>query len=72
MSTHVRSLRATTFQIDKAVLVLQKFMARKQIELAKREIPLEVPSEEIEKPRLSPCLIRSFQKHLGVSQREMA
>ena len=72
LNRNVRLLKTTVSQIRKAVLVLQRFMAQKQKELAKRKIPLEASSEEIKKSRLSPRLIQSLRKQLGITQRELA
>ena len=68
----IRLLKSTVSQIRKAVLVLQRFVAQKQKELAKREIRLEAPPEEIKQSRFSPRLLQSLRKRLGITQKEIA
>ena len=68
----VRSLKITLSQLRKAVLPLQRFTAGPQKEIAKREIRLEVTPEEIKKSRLSPRLIKTLRKKLGITQKELA
>ncbi|OGP87063.1 MAG: hypothetical protein A2156_09280 [Deltaproteobacteria bacterium RBG_16_48_10] len=68
----VRLLKNTVSQIRKAVLILQRFAAQKQKELAKREIRLEASPEETKKLRFSPQLLRSLRKHLGITQKQLA
>ena len=68
----VRSLKITIAQLRKAVLPLQRFTAGQQKELAKREVGLEVSPEELKKSRLSPRLIKTLRKKLGITQKELA
>jgi DNA-binding transcriptional regulator YiaG len=68
----VRLLKNTVLQLRKAVLPLERFAAYQQKELAKREIRLEATPEEVKKSRLSPRLIRSLRKKLGITQKELA
>jgi DNA-binding transcriptional regulator YiaG len=65
-------LKNTVLQLRKAVLPLERFAAYQQKELAKREIRLEATPEEVKKSRLSPRLIRSLRKKLGITQKELA
>ena len=68
----VRSLKITVSQLRKAVLPLQRSTADQQKELAKREVRLEVSPEELQKSRLSPRLIKTLRKKLGITQKELA
>jgi DNA-binding transcriptional regulator YiaG len=68
----VRSMRITVSQLRKAVLPLERFAADRQKELATRETRLEVSPEELKKSRLSPRLIKTLRKKLGISQKELA
>jgi DNA-binding transcriptional regulator YiaG len=68
----VRLLQNTVSQIRKAVLPLERFAARQQKELANREIKLKATPEEVKKSRVSPRLIRSLRKKLGITQKELA
>ena len=72
LGREVRVLKHTVSQIRKAVLVLQRFAAQKQKELAKREIRLEASPEEIKTSRFSPRLFRSLRKKLRITQKELA
>jgi DNA-binding transcriptional regulator YiaG len=65
-------LKITVSQLRKTVLPLERFATEKQKELAKREIQLEATPEEVKKSRLSPRLIKSLRKHLGVTQKKLA
>ena len=72
LAKEIRSLKSAVSQIQKAVLGLERFTARQQKELGKQEIPLGATPEEVKASRLSPRLIRSLRKHLGISQKELA
>lgn len=72
LKREVRLLKISVSQLRKAVLSLERFAALKQKELAKREIQLEATPEEVKKSRLSPRLIKSLRKHLGITQKELA
>lgn len=67
----VRLLKNTVSQLRQSVLSLERFAAHQQKELAKREIRLEAPPEEIKKSRFSPRLLQSLRKHLGITQKEL-
>ena len=67
-----RLLKSTVSQLRKTVTALERFTANQQRDLRKRKTPLEVTPEEVKKSRFSPALIRSFRKHLGISQKELA
>jgi DNA-binding transcriptional regulator YiaG len=68
----IRSLKTMFSQMRKSVSVLERFVAQRQKESAKREMRLEAPSEEIKKARFSPRLIRSLRKKLKITQKELA
>ena len=68
----VLTLKNTVSKIRKAILPLERFAARQQKELAKREIRLEVTPEEIKKSRVSPRLIQSLRKKLRISQKKLS
>ena len=68
----VRLLKISVSQLRRAVLSFERFAALKQKELAKQGIRLEATPEEVKKSRLSPRLIKSLRKHLGITQRELA
>ena len=68
----VRLMKNTVSQVRKSVLALERFAAHQQKELSKREIRLEATPEEVKKSRLSPRLIKSLRKHLGITQKELA
>ena len=72
LGREVRLMKNTVSQVRKSVLALERFAAHQQKGLAKREIRLEATPEEIKKSRLSPRLIKSLRKHLGVTQKELA
>ena len=72
LKREVRLLTITVSQLRKTVSSLERFAAEKQKELAKREIQLEATPEEVKKSRLSPRLIKSLRKHLGITQKELA
>jgi len=68
----VWSLKSAVSQLRKAVLMLERFAAQRQKELAKEKIPLEAAPEEVKISRFSPRLIRSLRGHLGITQKELA
>ena len=68
----VRILKGAASQLRKSVSPLERFAVQKQKELARREIRLEAPPEEIKKSRFSPRLIRSLRKKLRITQKELA
>jgi len=68
----VRLLKNTVSQLRKSVSVLERFAAQKQKELSRDEIRLEAPPEEIKNARVSPILIQSLRKRLGITQKELA
>jgi DNA-binding transcriptional regulator YiaG len=68
----VRLLKISVSQLRRAVLSLERFAALRQKELAKQEIRLVASQEEVKKSRLSPRLIKSLRKHLGITQKELA
>ena len=72
LKREVRLLKITVSQLRKTVLPLERFTAHQQKELSKREIRLEATPEEAKKSRLSPRLIKSLRKHLGITQKELA
>ena len=72
LKREVRLLKINVSQLRRAVLSLERFAALKQKEVAKQEIRLEATPEEVRKSRLSPRLIKSLRKHLGITQKELA
>ncbi len=72
LKREVGLLKISVSQLRKTVSSLERFAAEKQKELAKRGIRLEATPEEVKKSRLSPRLIKSLRKHLGVTQKELA
>ena len=68
----VRLLKISVSQLRRAVLSLERFASLKQKEFAKQEIQLEATPEEVKRSRLSPRLIKSLRKHLGITQKELA
>ncbi len=66
----VRSLRIITSQLRESVSGLQRFVAGQEKQEPKPI--LEVTPEEMKKARLSPRLIKTLRKRLGVSQRDLA
>ena len=72
LKREVQLLKKMASHLRKAVLPLQRFAAHQQKELSKREIRLEATPEEVRKSRLSPRLIKSLRKHLGITQKELA
>ena len=71
LAKDVRLLKSTVSRIRKTVLALERFVAAQKKELAKQEIRLEATPEELKKSRLSPRLIRTIRKRLGISQKEL-
>ena len=72
LDREVRLLKRAVSQIGKSVSVLERFVAQRRKESAKREIRLEAPPEELKKSRFSPRLIRSLRKKLRITQKELA
>jgi DNA-binding transcriptional regulator YiaG len=72
LKREVGLLKISVSQLRKTVSSLERFATEKQKELARRGIRLEATPEEIKKSRLSPRLIKSLRKHLGVTQKELA
>jgi len=72
LKREVRLLKIIVSQLRRAVSPLERFATEKQKELAKREIRLQATPEEVKKSRLSPRLIKSLRKHLGITQKELA
>jgi len=67
----IRSLKSTVSQLRKTVLDLERFNALQKKERDKQP-PLKAAPEEVATSRLSPGLIRSLRKRLGLSQRNLA
>ncbi|MDI7260997.1 MAG: helix-turn-helix domain-containing protein [Thermodesulfobacteriota bacterium] len=67
----VRVLKSAVSQLRKAILALERFTALQKKE-SEKKISFEAAPEEVEISRLSPRLVRSLRKRLGVSQRELA
>ncbi|MBM4340123.1 MAG: helix-turn-helix domain-containing protein [Deltaproteobacteria bacterium] len=64
-------LKSTVSQLRKTVINLERFIALQKKERDKQP-PLKAAPEEVETSRLSPRLIRSLRKRLGLSQRNLA
>ncbi len=67
----VRSLKIVTSELRKSVSTLQRFVTSQEKQMGPKPIP-EVTPEDIKKARLSPRLIKTLRKRLGVSQRDLA
>jgi len=67
----VRALKNGASQLRKAVLGLERFIAIQKKEWEKKP-PLKAAPEEVATARLSPRLIRSLRRRLGLSQRGLA
>ena len=72
LKREVRLLKVTVSQLRRAVFPLERLAAHQQKELAKQEIRLEATPEEVKKSRISPRLIKTLRKHLGITQKELA
>jgi len=68
----IRGLKITVSGLRKSVRDLERFAAQRQKESAKREVLLEASPEEVKKSRLSPRLIQSLRKKLGITQKELS
>lgn len=67
----LRNLKGTVSQLRKALSDLEGFITRQRKKL-KQDIPLRAAPEEVESSRLSPKLIKSLRRRLGLSQRDLA
>jgi len=67
----VRSLKITASQLRKSVAGLQRLVSQQAKQMGPKPVA-EVTPEDMKKARISPRLIKSLRKHLGVSQRELA
>jgi len=67
----VRVLKGTVSKLRRTVLALERFTALQKRE-SEKKISFEATPEEVGASRLSPRLIRSLRKRLGISQRELA
>ncbi len=72
LKREIRLLKISVSKLRKTVSSLERFATERQKELAKRQIRLEATPEEVKKSRLSPHLIKSLRKHLGITQKELA
>lgn len=72
LARDVRELKRTVSRLRRTVASLEKAAREwtKQIRAQKAE--LKVPEEEVKAARLSPGLIRSLRKRLGLSQEQLA
>jgi hypothetical protein len=68
MARDARLLKNKVSQIRKTVSALERFMAAQKKEVARREIRLEASPEELKKSRLSPRLIQTVRKRLGIAK----
>jgi len=67
----VRTLKSAVSQLRKTVISLERFIALQKKEWGEKT-PLRAAPEEVETSRLSPRLIRSLRRRLGLSQRDLA
>lgn len=67
----VRILKSMVSQLRKTLSDLEGFVAFQRKEW-KKSIPLRATSEEVETSRLSPKLIQSLRRRLGLSKRDLA
>lgn len=67
----VRSMKSTVSQLRKTVSNLERYIALHKKEWEK-EPPLKAAPEEVETSRLSPRLIQSLRRRLGLSQKDLA
>ncbi len=67
----VWTLKNAVSQLRKTMLDLERFIALQRKEWEKKP-PLKAAPEEVETSRLSPRLIRSLRRRLGLSQRDLA
>jgi DNA-binding transcriptional regulator YiaG len=72
LAKDVRLLKNTVSQLQKGVLILERFAARQESQLKREKTLLEATPEEVKASRFSPRLIRSLRKHLGITQKELA
>ena len=72
LSRDVRLMKGTVSKLRKAVLALERLASLQQKELVKKETALKATAEEMKVARISPRLIKSLRKHLGISQKELA
>ncbi len=71
LKKEVWALKSTVSQLRKTVFNLERFVSLQRKEWEKKP-PLQAPPEEVETSRLSPKLIRSLRRRLGLSQRDLA
>ena len=67
----VRSLKITVSQLRKSMEGLHRLVGQQEKQMGPKPVA-EVTREDMKKARISPRLIKSLRKHLGVSQRELA
>ena len=68
----VRVLKGTLSQIRKSVIALERLAAQAEKRIQKEKPQLQASPEEVKASRLSPRLIKTLRKHLGISQKELA
>jgi len=71
LRSDVRTLKSAVSQLRKTVISLERFIALQKKEWGEKT-PLKAAPEEVETSRLSPKLIRSLRRRLGLSQRDLA
>lgn len=71
LGREVKALKRSVIELRKAIVNLERLTAQQRRESEKKTLFESVP-QEAESSRLSPRLIRSLRKRLGVSQRELA
>jgi DNA-binding transcriptional regulator YiaG len=72
LAKDIRLLKNKVSQLRKIVLLLERSIAHRQKVSGIREKPFQASPEEVKASRLSPRLIRSLRKQLGISQKELA
>jgi DNA-binding transcriptional regulator YiaG len=68
----VRVLKGNLSQVRKSVIALERIAAQALKQTQKEKPLLEASPEEVKASRLSPRLIQTLRKHLGISQKELA
>ena len=71
LKREVRAMRLKVSTLVKGYTTLNR-VAKEQIQRATEQFKLEATPEELTKSRLSPRLVRTIRKRLGISQKELA
>jgi len=68
----VRVLKGSLSRVRKSVIALERIAAQAEKQIQKEKPQLQASPEEVKASRLSPRLIQTLRKHLGISQKELA